>query len=105
MRNPFPLQILRPFGLPSTFIRRPLRLAISLTTILLLPQPSVAATITVGPGCQQTTVQGAIDAAEATSGSDEIRLSRLVTFTEDVIVGQTSSDLITVSGGWNGCSA
>jgi hypothetical protein len=60
-----------------------------------------AATYTVGAGGTHATVQAAIDAALAASGSDEIRVAE-GTFSEHLEFTPTGSgNILHISGGWN----
>lgn len=63
--------------------------------------PASAAIFTVGApgtGCSHTTIQAAIDAAEASAGADTIRVTRSAGWTQQALVVNTSQHLNLVGG-------
>ncbi|UXI68809.1 hypothetical protein [Tahibacter amnicola] len=67
----------------------------------LAPMLASAAIYTVGPGGTHTTIQGAIDAALASAGNDEVRV-HTGTYNEAINVPFTmTTDRLVMSGGWN----
>jgi len=67
-------------------------------------QPAAAALFAVGtgPGCTHGTVQAALDAAEASAGADEIRVSRSLGYTAQALV-LTTGQMLDLSGGFASC--
>ena len=73
----------------------------------LLVTTANAATLTVGAsggGCNHTTVQAAVNAANASPGSDEIRIARTATWTAQQITVNTNEE-IRLIGGYATCTS
>jgi hypothetical protein len=83
----------------------------SLSTLLVLltslSQHATAAVLTVGApgsGCNHTTVQAAVNAANSSSGADEIRIARSATWTAQQISINTAEEVRLV-GGYATCTS
>ena len=63
--------------------------------------PATADIFTAGPDGTFSTVQAALDSAAATSGDHEVRVQSGTYFENIALLGFTSADSITISGGWN----
>jgi pectin methylesterase-like acyl-CoA thioesterase len=76
-------------------------------SLLLGALPAGAATLTVGAagsGCNHTTIQAAVNAAQAAAGSDTIRISRSAAWTAQAISINTD-DEVTLVGGYAECGS
>jgi len=87
---------------------RPSRAWISLSLVaiaLVTIQPAQAATYTVGTGsgCTHSTIQTAINAAQANAGADTVRITRSLFYIEQALVLTTAQEVDLV-GGFATCS-
>ncbi|MEM7049960.1 MAG: hypothetical protein AAF604_09875 [Acidobacteriota bacterium] len=58
----------------------------------------------MGPDCDATSIQNAVNLANSVAGAHEIRLTANELFPEDVLINDAQSDdLLVISGGWLSC--
>lgn len=100
------ISILPPRASASASGRRPLLAGLCGLLTLILSGPAAAAVLTVGvgSGCHHATVQAAVNAAQASPGSDTIRISRSQAWTAQQISIDSAQD-IELIGGFATCAA